>query len=351
MIQIYPRLTPSIRDEVVTFLVHADRSAPEHHPAWLEALRAGLGHQPQMLIDRSSPSADIRGILPLAWVRSRLFGRFLVSLPYLNRAGVLADGPDSEQRLIDAASRQARDGRADYLELRHADGLIEHQDLTQTRDDKPRLVLSLPDSDEALWSSLKSKVRNQVRKSERFDPLVRFGRAELLDAFYSVFAVTMRDLGTPVYPRRFFHGILDALPEHAELAVLTLDQVPVAGALLIHDPVHHRTTQVPSAACLRTANPTNANMALYRALLKRAIGRGATEFDFGRSTIDSGTYRFKTQWGAVAQPTAWQQMPLLGSTMAARPDNPKYRSRIETWRRLPVWVTRLIGPPIVRGIP
>jgi FemAB-related protein (PEP-CTERM system-associated) len=351
MIQIHPRLTPSLCEELIDFLKAQPAACPELHPGWLEALRRGLNHQPLVLIDRAGSAGEIRGVLPLCWVRSRLFGSFLVSLPYLNRAGVVGEDAAAEHRLIDAACGLARDGRADYLELRQSGAAREHGALSSCRADKPRLVMDLPASDTALWDGLKAKVRNQIRKAERYEPEVVIGGHELLGDFYAVFAETMRDLGTPVYPRRFFGAILASLPGHAELVVLRQQGHTVAGAALIHDPVHGAITQVPSAACLRSANPTNANMGLYHALLRRAIERGASRFDFGRSSPDSGTFRFKRQWGAEPEPVVWQQMPLHGSTMAARPDNPKYRSRIEAWRRLPVWVTRLIGPPIVRGIP
>ncbi len=92
-------------------------------------------------------------------------------------------------------------------------------------------------------------------------------------------------------------------------------------------------------------------MWMYHKLLERAIERGSEEFDFGRSSTDSGTYRFKKQWGAKPQPTVWQYHLRHGDIDAVRPDSPKYRRRIETWQKLPVWLTRLIGPPIVRGIP
>ncbi|WP_428389550.1 FemAB family XrtA/PEP-CTERM system-associated protein [Mucisphaera sp.] len=343
--------SPSLAEEALNYLRTQPNAAPETHPAWLTALRQGLGHTPILLTARPTPTANLTGLLPLAWVRSRLFGRFLVSLPYLNRAGVIAADPDTAHALISHAAKLARDGRADYLELRHAQQPIPHDDLTETRADKPRLLLELPDTTEALWDGFKAKVRNQIRKAERFNPQLTFARHENLDAFYDIFATTMRDLGTPVYPKRFFAAILQNLPEHAEIALLTINQTPAAAALLVHDPVHHQTTQVPSAACLRSANPMNANMALYHGLLNRAIQRGAARFDFGRSSPNAGTYRFKTQWGAQPEPTYWQQFPLHGSTHAARPDNPRYRKRIETWQKLPVWLTRIIGPPIVRGIP
>jgi hypothetical protein len=110
-------------------------------------------------------------------------------------------------------------------------------------------------------------------------------------------------------------------------------------------------TEVPSASSLRSYNPTCANMLMYWSLLERAVERGQDVFDFGRSTPDSGPYRFKKQWGASPAPAEWQYALRAGGLQAARPDNPRYRRLIALWRRLPVRLTRLLGPAIVRGIP
>jgi hypothetical protein len=118
--------------------------------------------------------------------------------------------------------------------------------------------------------------------------------------------------------------------------------------LLVHGP---GTTQVPSASSLREFNSSNANMLLYWNLLTRAIERGQREFDFGRSTRDGGTYKFKAQWGAIEHPAVWQHYVRHGHAGDMRPSNSKFQKLIQIWQRLPVWMTRLIGPSIVRGIP
>lgn len=355
-LELHERWTPDLRDELRGLLdeVAVDSSdhppGGEHDPAWLDALRDGMGHRPLGLVHRNAGGID--GYLPLAWVRSRLFGRFLVSLPYLNRAGVVARSPDAASELIDHADRLAQEGRAHYLELRHEAGGVEHRKLNETRDEKSRMLLDLPDNGEALWKQLPSKVRNQVRKGERFDLQLQWGGRELAPAFHSVFAIVMRDLGTPVYPRRFFEAIAHHLEGRAEFAVVWHEGQPIAGALLVHDDLGGRgVTAVPSAACLRAANPLNANMWMYHRLLERAIERGSDRFDFGRSSEGSGTWKFKKQWGAMPVPSAWQYARLRGETDAVRPDNPRYRRKIELWRRMPVWATRVAGPAIVRGIP
>lgn len=328
----------------------SQRACGEHDPSWLDILRDGLRHDTAALVDEQQ--GEVVGYLPLSLTRSPLFGRHLVSLPYLNRAGVVARDDATAAGLIQAATILADQRRVRYLELRHHGQSIRHEALGHTRDAKVRMVLPLPGDDATLWSSLKPKVRNQVRKGEKHDLSVRFGGRELLDGFYSVFATTMRDLGTPVYPKRLFAAILHHLPQKAELALVTVEGAAIAGALLVHDnTAERRETQVPSACCLRAFNPTCANMWMYHQLLERAIARSSTAFDFGRSSVGSGTYRFKQQWGAKPHATPWQVYLRSGELDAARPENPANRRKVEAWKKLPVWTTKLIGPAIVRGIP
>ena len=328
----------------------APRACGEHDPSWLDILREGLKHQTCALIAKRH--GQVTGYLPLSLLRSPLFGRHLVSLPYVNRAGVVACEDETAAQLIGAATKLADERNARYLELRHHSQPIAHESLGHTRDAKVRMVLPLPGTSEVLWDGLKAKVRNQVRKGERHDLSIRFGGVELLAGFYSVFATTMRDLGTPVYPKRLFSSILHHLERKAEIALVMMEGSPIAGGLLIHDDTAgQRITQVPSACCLHAFNATCANMWMYHQLLERAIARGATCFDFGRSSTDSGTYRFKRQWGAQAHATPWQVYLRQGELDAARPDHPANRRKIEAWKKLPVWTTKLIGPAIVRGIP
>jgi len=328
----------------------ANRACGDHDPRWLDVLREALDHRTFMIVARRD--GDIVGCLPLSLVTSRLFGRFLVSLPYLNRGGVVADDDAAADAMVDEAAELARIHNVQYLELRH-DQPRTHKALDRQRDEKVRMVLRLPGSAEGLWDSIHSKVRNQIRKGDKSNLTIRFGGLELVDDFYNVFSVNMRDLGTPVYSRRLFTSILERFPDAAELAVVDMQGQPVAAALLVHDPLLAKSgqTQVPSASSLREFNQTNANMWMYHHLLNRAIERGADAFDFGRSSVDSGTYRFKKQWGAEPEPTVWQYHLRRGDINAVRPDSPRYRRKIETWQKLPVWLTRLIGPGIVRGIP
>lgn len=315
------------------------------HPAWLLVLRQGLAHEPYC-IEATSGGRTV-GLLTLALLRSRLFGRFLVSLPYLNVGGVLADDDSIAAALVDRAVELADRQDVRYLELRHENPL-EHPALTHRLTSKVHLRLELPQTSEPLWGGFKPKVRNQVRKGQKQELTVQWGGEELLGAFYDVFARNMRDLGTPVFPRSLFRAVLTRFPERAELCVVRLQRRAVAAAMLIHG---DGMTEVPSASSLRPFNWTNANMLMYWQLLDRAIERRQRVFDFGRSSETSGTFAFKSQWGARPHPAVWQYYLRRGTIGDMRPDNRRYRLMIRLWKRLPVAVTRLIGPPIVRGIP
>jgi FemAB-related protein (PEP-CTERM system-associated) len=231
--------------------------------------------------------------------------------------------------------------------LRHEQP-IEHPVLGVTLTSKVHMRLPLPASPEELWKAFDPKVRNQIRKGEKQDLSVHWGREQLLPEFYEVFARNMRDLGTPVFARGLFGAVLSVFPREAEICVVRLAQRPVATAILVHG---NGLTEVPSASSLRQFNSTNANMLMYWHLLQRAIERSQRVFDFGRSSTDSNTYRFKKQWGAEPHPAAWQYYVRSGTPGDMRRENGKYDRFIAAWQKLPLSLTRLIGPSIVRGIP
>jgi FemAB-related protein (PEP-CTERM system-associated) len=319
--------------------------APSRHPAWLSILHDGLGHTPYCL--EAVRDSQTRGLLPLAFVHSWLFGRFLVSLPYLNTAGLVADDEATGRLLIGEAVKLADQLKVKYLELRH-EQIATHPGLTDCVNGKVHMRLPLPSTAGQLWDGFDPRVRNQVRKAQKHELTTAWGGEELLPEFHDVFSHNMRDLGTPAYGKRLFRAILRHLPGQSELCVVRTENKAIAAALLLHG---QGVSEVPSASSLRSFNSTNANMLLYWSLLQRAVERGQSVFDFGRSSADSNTYRFKKQWGAVPHPAEWQYYRRLGHIADVRPDNPRYQRLIRLWQRLPLWLTRLIGPRIVRGIP
>ena len=326
-------------------LGQACRDPVRYDPAWLSVLRRGLRHEPFLLL--AMQDGRPVGSLPLALVRSLLFGRFLVSLPYVNLAGVVAENTEAMAALIDRAVELADELDVQYLELRH-ETLLKHPSLNHYSTTKVNMRLKLPETVEKLWKQFPAKARNQVRKGEKQQFTVHWGGEPLLADFYDVFSRNMRDLGTPVFGRRLFEAILSEFPETAELCVVRAESRPVAGALLVHG---QGTTEVPSASSLRAFGSLNANDWMYWQLMQRAVARGQRTFDFGRTTMDSSTYVFKKKWGSKPVPAFWQYYVRKGSTTEMRIESGRYDRMIRLWQRLPLWLTLRLGPLIVRGIP
>jgi FemAB-related protein (PEP-CTERM system-associated) len=324
---------------------HADLRPLSLDPGWLTVLAKGLKHKIYVL--EATDGDQTRGLLPLAYVRSFLFGRYLVSLPYLNYGGVLADDDSIAQQLLDRAVILADELNVRYLEVRHQQ-LVAHRAFGNCRTDKVNMRLELPADPELLWAGLSGKVRNQIRKARKCNLTVNWGTVDLLEDFYKVFSHNMRDLGTPVYGKRFFRLMLEQFPGRSEICVVREGATPIAAGLLLHG---SGISEVPSASSLRLFNPTCANMLLYWHLLERSAQRGQKFFDFGRSSRDSATFSFKKQWGAQPLDCIWQKYLRQGAPQDSRRDNPRYGLMVRVWQRLPVFLTRLLGPTIVRGIP
>jgi FemAB-related protein (PEP-CTERM system-associated) len=263
-------------------------------------------------------------------------------LPYFDASGILADDDDSAAALLAEARRLVHTLGVKWAELRHVQA-IGHN--LPCRTDKVTLQMPLPEGADVLWKTLKASVRNQVRKAERSGMTVHHGGLEHLDEFFDVYVQNMRDLGSPPHCRRFFQTIFERFPEAATLLVVRFDDHPAAAGLLLTD---KQGMHVPWAASDWRLKPFCPNMLLYWSMLRFACEHGAKHFDFGRSTRDSGTYRFKKQWGAAEQSLYWQYLLAPGEDVPdLRPDSPKYRLMVACWRRLPVGLARRLGPHVV----
>ncbi|MEZ6130613.1 MAG: FemAB family PEP-CTERM system-associated protein [Planctomycetaceae bacterium] len=313
---------------------------------WAAVFRHALQHQPYFLWATSGN--DIVGVLPLMFVSGSIFGKFLASQPYLNTGGVLADTDSVAEQLISRAAELADELDVKHLELRH-ERAQEHPKLTATVSEKVHMRVALPATAEEFWDGLKSKVRSQIRKP-RTDPALtaEFGRHDALSNFYNIFCRNMRDLGTPPFAKALFGDMLDQFGDAAEICTVRFEGRPVASGFLLHGP---GTTLIPSASALREYNHTSCNMLMYWHVIERSIERGQQQFDFGRSSVDAGTHKFKKQWGSKEHPAVWQYYSRKGDIGDARPNSGKYDAMIAAWQKLPVWLTRLIGPKIVQGIP
>jgi FemAB-related protein (PEP-CTERM system-associated) len=259
---------------------------------------------------------------------------------------VLADDVVNERALLDAAIAVARAESLTHLELRHIDqkfgGL-------PSRRHKVGMTMPLLPTPDAQWQALDRKLRNQVRKAEKSGLSVMVGGASDVDGFYDVFSRNMRDLGTPVYPKRFFEEMLSAFPEQARVFTVMHRGRPVASAVT---QVFRGTFEVPSASSLREFRTLCPNILLYWEMVRFAVASGLSTFDFGRSTPGDGTFLFKQQWGAQPLPLAWEYWAANGAALPDRTrENPKFAAAIAAWQRLPVSIATAIGPAISRNLP
>jgi len=326
--------------------VHSHPESTLYHlMGWKDVIEYIFGHRTWYLITQSE-RGSVCGILPLVLMKSTLFGRFMVSLPFFNYGGVLADNPMIEQSLLTEAIAIAKKEKASHIELRHS--RLKDLDL-KVKTSKVSMVLDLPDNSDTLFNSFKSKLRSHIRKPEKEGLTSVIGESELLHDFYAVFSKNMRDLGTPVYDKRFFATILITFPQAAKMCVVFYRHKPVAAGMLI---CFKDKIEMPWASSLREYNFLSANMMLYWSALQYAADRGFKQFDFGRSTPHEGTYKFKEQWGAKPLQLYWHYWLPNGSALPElNPHNPRYRYAIKVWQHLPLFITNTLGPKIVKNIP
>jgi FemAB-related protein (PEP-CTERM system-associated) len=291
-------------------------------------------------------SGRVCGVLPLVLISSWLFGRFLVSLPFVNYGGVIADDVAVRDALLLEASSRAAGLGAQYIELRHCG----NSELAwPKKDHKVSMRLDLPTRFDDLMKTFSAKLRSQVRRGEKEGMTFHVGGQEMLDDFYQVFTRNMRDLGTPVYRKRFFAAILSAFPKDARIAIAKYKGNPVAAGFLYG---FRHTLEIPWASSDRRYARFAPNMFLYGAVLRYACEQGYRCFDFGRSSKDSGTYRFKEQWGARPVQLHWYYwLRASGPLPELNPQNPKYAPAIRLWQELPISVTTMIGPMIAKYLP
>jgi serine/alanine adding enzyme len=315
-----------------------------HAWGWRRVFERAFAHESIYLAARRDGA--IVGVLPLVIFRSRLFGRFAVSLPFVNYGGVCAADDSAADRLVTEAAAVAAERRLSHVEMRHT---VRQFARLPVRQHNVGMMLALERTSTAAWDGLDRKVRNQVRKAEKSGLSERSGGIELLDRFYAVFAHNMRDLGTPVYSRQFFAEVLAAFPETSRVFLIDHGEKTVAGAIALS---HRDTLEVPWASSLREYRSQCPNNLLYWRIIESAIAAGRTTLDFGRSTPNEGTYQFKQQWGARPEPLYWEYVLNGGATLPdLSPANPRFSAAIKIWTRLPLPVTNWLGPHIVRSIP
>lgn len=323
---------------------HPD-STNYHQYGWRAVIEKSFGHTTYYMAARNGRN-EICGVLPLVHMKSALFGSFLVSLPFFNYGGLLVTNDSAAVTLLGMSRQLVGETGAGHLELRHFRRSAE--DLV-TRQHKVTMILDLEKDEESQWKSFDAKVRNQIRKAEKSGLQCVSGHLELLDGFYEVFCRNMRDLGTPVYGKSFFRNILEEFPATTRIISVVQNEKTVASGFLTW---YRDTLEVPWASSIRDYRELCPNNLLYWEAIRFAITIGAEKFDFGRSTAGEGTYRFKKQWGTREIPLYWEYLLKDGACLPElNPSNPKFQLAVRMWQKLPVSVTKILGPPIVQGIP
>jgi FemAB-related protein (PEP-CTERM system-associated) len=329
--------------EWLDFVTSRSNATVYHDPRWHPLIERNFNHKTYSLVSRTADNRIV-GVMPLTHLNSRIFGSFTISMPYFNYGGPLASTAAAEQQLMQFAAQHTEQLGCSHMEIRE----------THLREDWPAsqkkvsMVLKLPQDDDTLDRQLGSKLRAQVKRAASHELTAITGGSELLNEFYDVYSRNMRDLGTPAYGKKFFADILATFPEQAFLTIVRRHNRALAAGFLIG---YNDKLEIPWASSLRKYNHLGANMFLYRSILTEAISRGYEYFDFGRSTKDANTYKFKKQWGAQEYPLAWHYWTASGELPEINPDNPKYKLVIAVWKRIPVFVTRIIGPMIARNLP
>jgi FemAB-related protein (PEP-CTERM system-associated) len=316
-----------------------------HLMGWRTVIEEAFGHRTCYVFAKDE-SGQVRGVMPLVMLSSRLFGKFFVSVPFVNYGGVVGDNEETVTCLVNEGIAQAQAHGASHIEFRNHNPCGIH--LPSSRR-KVTMRLDLPRDFELLWKAFPSKLRSQIRRAQRENMTVRFGGVECLDDFYAVFARCMRDLGTPVYSKRFFRAICRHFPKESCISIVSCSGMPVAAGFLYG---FRSSLEIPWAASDKRFNRMAPNMLLYSSVLEYACREGFQIFDFGRSTPDSGTYRFKQQWGGQPHQLHWYYWTAdEGTIPQLNPQNPKYELAIKVWRQLPLRIANWLGPRIVKFLP
>ncbi len=323
--------------------------------SWKKIIEETYNHKAYYLCAVDTGSEKIVGILPLVHLKHFIFGNSLISIPYFDMGGVLADSDDIEIQLIAEAVKIGKTLKVDSIELRHTKQKpsldqcqINQFFISSEQSNKVRMLLKLPDSSKELMKCFKSKLRSQIRKPIKEGLYSIIGGAELVDDFYKVFLVNMRDLGSPVHSKKLIKNVMTVFEQHARIVIIKKDNTVIAASVICG---YKSILENPWSSAVRKFSRLSPNMLLYWAMLEYACDNGFQYFDFGRSTPDEGTYKFKKQWGANPEPLFWynlSQNKLKNSNNES--DNTRFSKAVQVWQKLPVSITSIFGPKIRKHI-
>ncbi len=307
-----------------------------HLLPWRDVLRQSVGFEAHYAC--AQRAGRIVGVLPLVRVKSLLFGHALVSLPFCVQGGVIADDAAAERALLDHASALAERLAVDYLELRHTRPLADHWPTKSETYVLFKRALS-PDVEENM-KAIPRKQRAMVRKGISAGLVSREEAA--LGNFFHIYATSVRNLGTPVFPRRYFEDLFATFRPRCRVTTVFSGDAPVSSVLSF---VYKDTVMPYYGGGLPAARDLKAYDFMYWEVMRTACEQGIGHFDYGRSKRDSGSYSFKKNWGFEPAPLHYQYHLVKQQGLPDRnPNNPKYELAVNTWKRLPLPLANFLGP-------
>jgi FemAB-related protein (PEP-CTERM system-associated) len=312
-----------------------------HRSAWRGLIENALGHRCHYLY--AERGGTITGILPLAEIRSRLFGHSLISTPFCVYGGVVACDLESEARLTAAATALAEELNVAYLELREREP---HHPGWPVKDLYVSFRKSIDVDHDKNLKAIPRKQRAMVRKGIGFG--LEASHDSGLEEFYRVYAESVRNLGTPVLPRRYYARLQETFGADCEITVVSHRTQPVAAVMSFYfrDEVHPYY-----GGSVARGRDLAANDFMYWSVMQRAVERGARVFDFGRSKQDTGSYHFKKHWGFEPRPLPYAYHLVRAQAVPdVSPANRKYSLFIKAWQRLPLPVSKFVGPLLARDL-
>ncbi len=318
-----------------------------HLAAWRDVIERAFDHHTHYLV--AEQDGAVAGVLPLAAVKTRLFGHTLISLPFCVYGGALAEDSGTAAALADHAATLGDRLGAAATELRP---MIDPGEIFATGLWQRRAGLyatfrrGFTGNDDDNLKSIPRKQRAMVRKGIENGLVASAGRD--VDVLHSVYAESVRNLGTPVFARRYFRILAEAFGHDLDVVTVAHQGAPVAAVMNFY----WRDEVLPYyGGGTKAARALAANDFMYWSVMRRAAARGSRLFDFGRSKLGTGSYAFKKNWGFPPIPLTYLFHVAPGRTIPENnPLNPKYRLMIAAWKRLPLPVANALGPFLVRGV-
>ena len=318
-------------------------ATPFHLPAWSVAVARGCRQKSHYLVAERG-NGDIAGVLPLTEMHSPLFGRALVSAGFGVGGGVLADNATAVRELAEAAWALAGRLSCPSVELRG--GALPGPDWHVDDTAYLGFVRDLAEDDEAELLAIPRKQRAEVRRS--FGNELEIVTGNDAATHYALYAESVRNLGTPVFPRTLFSEVLNAFGEAANVLTVRHHGAGVSSVLSLY----WKGVVYPYwGGGGDAARALRANDAMYFGLMRHARERGCTRFDFGRSKAGTGAAAFKKNWGFEPEPLTYFSRAADGAApRKVNPLDPKYSLQVKLWKRMPLWLANRIGPWIAQGL-